>query len=114
LETVWGKAGSDIAGFFGCCNPSHLALLPDGRFVTSEKGIPRIKIYRADGEMECVVAGPQQLDVPANSLGDPRTTESQLVFDVAVDGQGRILVLDHRSNSIRVFVEDATLKDRKA
>jgi hypothetical protein len=113
LATVWGKAGSDIAGFFGCCNPSHLALLPDGRFVTSEKGIPRIKVYRANGEFDCVVAGPEQLEVPATSLGDPRATQTGLVFDIAVDGQGQVLVLDHRSNSIRVFVEDLTLRDRK-
>lgn len=113
FQTTWGKAGSDIRSFFGCCNPSHLALLPDGRFVTSEKGIPRVKVYRADGEMESVVAGPQQLDVPVTSLGDPRATESELVFDVAVDSQGRILILDHRSNLIRVFVEELTLEDRK-
>jgi len=36
---MWGKR-SGIADFFGCCNPAHLALLPDGRFVTSGKGIP--------------------------------------------------------------------------
>jgi hypothetical protein len=113
LEAVWGAAGSDIAAFFGCCNPSHLALLPDGRFVTSEKGIPRIKVYRANGEFDCVVAGPEQLEVPATSLGDPRDTDAELVFDVAVDGRGQVLVLDRRSNSIRVFVEELTLRDRK-
>ncbi|MFV1966616.1 MAG: NHL repeat-containing protein [Pirellulaceae bacterium] len=113
LEAVWGKAGSDIESFFGCCNPSHLAQLPDGRFVTSEKGIPRIKVYRANGEMDCVVAGPRQLDVRSTSLGDPRTKEADLVFDIAVDRQGRILVLDSRSDSIRVFVANSTLEDRK-
>ena len=34
-----------MADFFGCCNPAQLAVLPDGRFVTAEKGIPRVKIY---------------------------------------------------------------------
>ncbi len=39
LQSYWGHAGSGLADFFGCCNPAHLALLPDGRFATSEKGI---------------------------------------------------------------------------
>ena len=50
LQSMWGQAGAALADFFGCCNPAHLALLPDGRFVTSEKGIPRIKIYSEAGE----------------------------------------------------------------
>ena len=28
---AWGRASSALSGFFGCCNPSHLAMLPDGR-----------------------------------------------------------------------------------
>ena len=44
-ETAWGKGSPAVADFFGCCNPAQLAVLPDGRFVTAEKGIPRVKIY---------------------------------------------------------------------
>jgi hypothetical protein len=54
---AWGTVSMGIAGFCGCCNPINLALLPDGRFVTCEKGLPRVKIYSAEGQFESVVAG---------------------------------------------------------
>jgi len=103
LQSVWGRAGTDIAEFFGCCNPAHLARLPDGRFVTSEKGIPRVKVYSEFGEFESVVAGPGELEVPASALGDARGGEAQRVFDVAVSSSGDVLVLDARKQRVRVF-----------
>lgn len=103
LQTFWGEASPEIAGFFGCCNPAHMALLPDGRFVTSEKGIPRVKIYTRDGDLDCVVAGPSQLAVRESMLGDPRSTPAQSVYDVATDSQGRVLVLDPMARTVRIF-----------
>ncbi len=103
LGGSWGRAGSSIADFFGCCNPSHIARFADGRFVTSERGIPRIKIYTATGELESVVAGPQQLGISQQSVGDPRHGINEPVFDVAVDSRGRVLVLDPQSRSVRIF-----------
>ena len=89
LERSWGKVLSGIEGFFGCCNPVYLATLPDGRFVTVEKGARRVKLYSAQGKFDCVVAGPEQL--PAES------------GPVAADGRGRILVLDPAASVVRVF-----------
>jgi hypothetical protein len=90
LEFFWGKGASAVEGFFGCCNPAHFAILPDGRFVTAEKGAPRVKVYGPRGDFECVVAGPAQVaDAPA---------------DLAVDGRGRVLLLDGATRSVRVFV----------
>ena len=89
LETSWGRGSPEVDGFFGCCNPAQFAVLPDGRFVTAEKGAPRIKIYSAQGKFECVVAGP----------GAMRGTPA----DLAADHRGRILVLDASSASVRVF-----------
>ena len=103
LEMRWGEAGSRVEDFFGCCNPSQFAVLPKGQIVTSEKGVPRVKVYSEFGELECVVAGPQQLDVAEAELGDPRATTSKAVFDVAADSRGRVLVLDPRRQSVRVF-----------
>ena len=93
LEGYWGEAGSSIREFFGCCNPAHLAVLSDGRFVTAEKGAARVKVYRSTGEFECVVAGPEQLAVRGDDV----------LADVAVDGRDRILVLDPAARVIRVF-----------
>lgn len=89
LEYFWGKGSPSIDGFFGCCNPAHFAVLSDGRFVTVEKGLPRIKIYTAQGKFECVVAGPEQF---------PSTAA-----DLAVDGRDRILVLDSDKDRIVIF-----------
>ena len=51
LEFSWGKRGMGIEAFCGCCNPSNIAILADGRVVTAEKGIPRVKVYSADGRV---------------------------------------------------------------
>ena len=99
FETAWGKGSSSVADFFGCCNPAQLAVLPDGNFVTAEKGMPRVKIYSGDGRFLTVVAGPSQLtDTPA---------------DLAADRQGRVLVLDGRAKKVRVFEKNSANKEGK-
>ncbi len=99
LELSWGQASYALEGFVGCCNPSHLALLPDGRFVTSEKGIARVKVYDANGRFVTAVVGPDGLDTEAGPC------------DVAVDSTGRILVLDPGRGLIRIF-EPKPRRDR--
>ncbi|WP_372846748.1 hypothetical protein [Pontiella sp.] len=89
----WEAPGMTIGGFSGCCNPSHFALLPDGGFVTAEKGLPRIKIHNIDGSLRCVVAAPDQFDEDASGL------------DIAVGEDGKIYVLDPGRNQVRVFEE---------
>ncbi len=89
LKSHWGEPSSNVEGFNGCCNPIHFAILSDGRFVTAEKGKVRVKVYSAGGEFECVVAGPKQVPVAA--------------ADVAADGRDRVLILDPRAGSVRIF-----------
>lgn len=103
LEMTWGRASSTLDGFFGCCNPAHLAITHDGKFLASEKGIPRIKVYSSEGVYEGVVAGPQQLDVPPGAVGDPRATQDQYVYDVGAAPDGRLFVLDPAKSQVRVF-----------
>lgn len=93
MESFWGQASPAIEGFFGCCNPSHFTVLSDGRFVTVEKGVPRVKVYDGKGRFECVVAGPEQLSVGAADAPP----------DVAADRQDRVLVLDHKARCVRIF-----------
>ena len=80
-----------MEGFCGCCNPSNFAMIYDSLFVTSEKGIERVKIYNADGTFRCVVAGPDQFEAGTKGL------------DLAVDKNNRILVLDPVKKLIRIF-----------
>jgi len=93
LETSWGVPSTTIEGFCGCCNPTHLAVLPDGGFVTSEKGLPRVKVYDSQGKFQCVVAGCESF------------TDDTILAGVAVDSKGRVLVLDPVKKSVRVFVK---------
>jgi hypothetical protein len=101
LEFFWGKPSAAIDGFCGCCNPIGFALLPDGRYVTCEKGLPRVKVYSARGDFECVVAGAESF--PENwrkcSLAD--CTVGGL--DAALDSQQRIYVLDRVAQDVRIM-----------
>lgn len=91
LISSWGRASSDLDGFFGCCNPTNLAVLPDGKVVTAEKGLPRVKVYYPDGRLESVVAVPDDLSPGVVGLS------------LAVDAHGRIFVLDPGIRAVRVF-----------
>ena len=101
FEGSWGTPSMGITGFCGCCNPINLALLPDGRIVTCEKGLPRVKIHSADGEFESVVAGVETFSENARACGPADCTAGGL--DAAVDSQGRIYILDMVTGDVRVM-----------
>ena len=98
-----------VEGFCGCCNPVYFARRPDGKFVTSEKGLNRIKIYDAKGDFEGVVAGPETL-VKDLDLAKKACADCQVGFgfDVACDSAGRILALDPATKTVRVFTPKIT------
>jgi hypothetical protein len=50
LLSYFGEPGMAPSAFCGCCNPAHFVLIPGG-FITSEKGINRIKIVGRDGNL---------------------------------------------------------------
>lgn len=104
LELSWGKPTSAIEGFAGCCNPCNFALLPDGSFVTCEKGIPRVKIYDPRGAFVGVVAGAKEFAEGQLALAGDWRQGSGGGLDVAVDPEGRILVLDPIARVVKVFV----------
>jgi sugar lactone lactonase YvrE len=93
LITRWERTSMGLDGFSGCCNPSHVALLSDGSFVTSEKGLVRIKIHKSNGDFKCVVASPEQF------------VEGTTGLDLAVDSKDRILVLDPVKVEVRIFTK---------
>lgn len=97
-ETVrtWGGPAPDMKGFCGCCNPTDFAILPDGRFVTAEKGIPRVKVSTIDGMLQNVVVGAESF------------TGDNISLDLAAAPDGRVFVLDPVKKAVRIFAPKAT------
>lgn len=94
FELGWGQPAMCAEGFCGCCNPAHFARLPDGRFVTSEKGLVRIKVYDAKGKFLGMVAGHKQL---------VKNEQALPVYRVACASTGRVLALDPTTGIIKIF-----------
>jgi len=94
-KRYFGKYSMKINGFCGCCNPAHFIIRPDGSFITSEKGLLRVKEYSAAGELQAVVAGPDKF-------------EKGTVLDLATGGPDLIYVLDSLRGTVRVFKKKQT------
>lgn len=93
LREHWKASGAQTGNFSGCCNPAHYTFLPDGSFITSEKGLVRIKVYKPSGEFSGVVAAPNKFE---------DILEGQAP-DVASDSKGNIYALDMDRKVLRVF-----------
>ena len=91
LRTFWKNTSMKTEGFSGCCNPAHYKFMADGSFVTSEKGLVRIKIYKPSGEFSCVVAPYSEFEPYEEAP------------DIAADDKGNIYALDFDRKVIRVF-----------
>lgn len=92
IRTSWGVTSFKIEGFSGCCNPAHMAIMADNSFITSEKGMPRIKLYGQHGEFLGVVASPDMFD-----------QDSYLAPDIAIDIDQRVIALDFERKQVRIF-----------
>lgn len=93
LFSSWKRTSMQWDGFSGCCNPSHIALLSDGSFVTSEKGLVRIKIHEPTGNFKCIVATPNEFN--ENTRG----------IDLAVDSKDNIYAVVPDENQVRVYAK---------
>jgi hypothetical protein len=99
----WGRPSLAIDGFCGCCNPVALERLTGGEFITSEKGLARVKVYDANGTFKGVVAGPEQL-LDTELMRDAGENPTIGVgFDVAAVPDGQVLILDPYRRSVRRF-----------
>ncbi len=103
--SAWGKRSRHLAGFSGCCNPVSFAVLSDGRFVTAERGQPRVKLYDASGQFVSLLAGPERFAANARaSAGDNGDGCQTGGFDVAIDSGERVLILDRVTGEVHIMV----------
>jgi hypothetical protein len=87
----FGKFGlSRPEDFVGCCNPVNIALAPDGKIVTAEKVIARVKIYDSNGKLLALI-GQENFDQNCTHLY------------LAVDSRNRIVVADPVRREVKVF-----------
>jgi hypothetical protein len=91
LRAFWGSNGYELQDFTGCCNPAQIIILSDGSFVTCEKGLVRIKVYKSSGELEAFVAPPKSFANKSNPL------------DLTSDERDNIYALDITQGMIRKF-----------
>jgi sugar lactone lactonase YvrE len=91
MRGFFKRSSMEIEGFTGCCNPAHICVLEDGSFVTSEKGMVRIKVYDESGKMKSVVAPPSKFKDEGEAP------------EVAADSKGNIYALDFDKKRIRIF-----------
>lgn len=91
LISSWKRTSMQLDGFSGCCNPSHIALLSDGSFVTSEKGLVRVKIHEPSGDFKCVVAGPDAFENDTKGI------------DLAVNSNDDIFIIVPQKIEVRVY-----------
>ena len=102
----WGRSGTASDRFCGCCNPTNIAVLPRrGGFVTTEKGLVRVKLYDAKGRYVGLVAGGEEFAVHNQAtIGKGAGGTDVLSLDVAAGADGRIYVLDPHTGLVRIFV----------
>jgi hypothetical protein len=92
MRGFWESRSFEIDGFLGCCNPARITTMENGSFVTSEKGLVRIKIYDQSGKLLSVVAPPELF--PGEDLKAP---------EVCADANGVVYALDFEKDMVRVF-----------
>lgn len=94
--STWGHSSIEPDGFCGCCNPVHLVRLKDGRILTSEKGLPRVKIHSNDGVFLGFVEAPSRLKRPPGS--------TPAAYRIAASPDGRLIhLVDPVTATLRTY-----------
>ncbi|MFH0999973.1 MAG: hypothetical protein V1783_03940 [Bacteroidota bacterium] len=90
IISMIGEAGFDLKDFCGCCNPSHFALFPNGQILTAEKGLNRLKVISAEGNLIELVA-------------QPSFFKPIFPLDVAVSEEGIIYASNGADSKLYIF-----------
>ncbi|MDA3906418.1 MAG: hypothetical protein PF484_10110 [Bacteroidales bacterium] len=87
---VFGEEGIGLEEFCGCCNPSHFALLPDGKIVTAEKGINRMKVLDQNGKLVELVS-------------QSNLFKASIPLDIAISKEGEIYAANGADSILYIF-----------
>lgn len=90
IISVFGEEGVGLEEFCGCCNPSHFAFMPDGRIVTAEKGINRMKMLDQNGNLIELVAQLQEF-------------KASIPLDLAISNEGIIYAANGANSILYIF-----------
>lgn len=97
LKRVTGRQSFRYIGYTGCCNPSALAVLPDGTLITTEKGMPRVKEIDAE-------SGDFSIFVAAEDEWRKRNRKYAYAVDVAVADDGTIYLADKKETGKQLVI----------
>lgn len=86
----FGKPGAEVGAFSGCCNPAIITPAGNGELLTSEKGIPRISCYSADGEFRSILLDSKALG-GGHTAYDIRIMKDKLI----VAGDNKVSVFQY-------------------
>jgi hypothetical protein len=108
LTASIGRTGLGIEAFCGCCNPCHFLILADGRFVTAEKGLHRVKVLGPDGSLAGAVGGAERfgIDVYQPTCRTLECSGPAGPIPVLVDA-GRLAVVHPVTGRVHVFEQTA-------
>lgn len=74
----FGKSGAGAGEFSGCCNPVQITTTVAGELLTSEKGLPRISCYGADGTFRSILLDDKALG-GGHAAYDVRVFDDKLI-----------------------------------
>jgi hypothetical protein len=92
---AWGEGGVKPHQFPGCCNPTNIAVMADGKIVLSEKRGPKLKVYSPAGALLAYAGG---------ELFHPDAAG----IDLACDAKGRIYALDPAAEKVLLLEATAS------
>ena len=113
-ESIWGTQSDYFDGFCGISNPSGLAVMKNGNFVTAEMFIPRVKMFDPNGNFLTVVAATDDLEKPPlNVKNIPKGAEikqrtqigDENPIQIAITPEQNIAVLDPTYRVLRFYAE---------